>query len=698
MRYTRHLSLFLTALIVSLLTATIATANTVEDETSDYQVRARVARITLLSGDVQLRRAGSSEWERAAVNLPLVEGDQLATGRSSRLEIQIDAHNFVRLDESSILSFVTLRDEGIALSLAEGTMTVRLARFDKEREYFEVDAPKTTIAAEKRGLYRIDAGRRSSGETIDIRVTVRDGGRARIYSETSGFTLRDGRTARLFFDGAEEGGDWELASASSFDEWDRWITEREDSLAQILKYDRRERYYDNGVWGAEELDAYGEWVNTGSYGYVWRPYSRYTRQYNNWAPYRFGFWRWRPPYGWVWIGEEPWGWAPYHYGRWVYYDGYWCWSPRDYYNYGYSRWHPALVVFVNVSYSYGHYVCWYPLPYRHRRPIIYPVTGTGPGSGPGGPVVVRKPIGGDKNKDVLVEKGKRPGSGDDAYLTAVTSIAADEFGLKTKGKAATGTLAQAALDSDAININSVPVKKPRSGVETPVLPKGNDNNPVIGRPRVRGGDGGATLFDRPTGAGTRQPGKPLDDELRNKRVYNGREPRVKQEADGSGVTIKGDTDTGVVARPSRPVSRPATDDRPVIIRGSDDDNSTGVRPSRPSRDNSSSSQDNDGQVVRPPRRPPARPDVETPTVSEPRPQRPPRPERDNTVVRPEPERPRPEPERPRPEPERPRPEPPRPEPPRPEPPRQAPPKSEPPPQVAPPPSNNDGSGGRKGGG
>ena len=83
----------------------------------------------------------------------------MSTDRESRLEIQIDARNFVRLESNSILRIVTLRDEGVALSVVEGTASVRLAKFDSDREYFEVDAPKTTMAAEKKGLYRIDVAR-----------------------------------------------------------------------------------------------------------------------------------------------------------------------------------------------------------------------------------------------------------------------------------------------------------------------------------------------------------------------------------------------------------------------------------------------------------------------------------------------------------------------------------------------------------
>ena len=98
----------------------------------------------------------------------------------------------MRLGANSVLKIVTLRDEGVALSVVEGTASVRLAKFDRDHEYFEIDAPKTTLAAEKKGLYRIDVSREGR-----VRLSARDGGRARIYSETSGFALRDGRTAEL---------------------------------------------------------------------------------------------------------------------------------------------------------------------------------------------------------------------------------------------------------------------------------------------------------------------------------------------------------------------------------------------------------------------------------------------------------------------------------------------------------------------
>jgi hypothetical protein len=84
----------------------------------------------------------------------------------------------------------------------------------------------------------------------------------------------------------------------------------------------------------------------------------------NWAPYRYGHWDWIAPWGWTWIDDEPWGFAPFHYGRWTMIGSRWCWVPgrlvsRPVYA-------PALVVFLGGSGTRlaggaGPAVGWYPL-------------------------------------------------------------------------------------------------------------------------------------------------------------------------------------------------------------------------------------------------------------------------------------------------------------------------------------------------
>ena len=88
-------SLLLPILFLATTLTFTARASAADDvDESEYEEHARVMRVSLMRGEVSLRRAGNVEWERAKLNLPLVEGDTLATGPDSRLEIQIDAHNF----------------------------------------------------------------------------------------------------------------------------------------------------------------------------------------------------------------------------------------------------------------------------------------------------------------------------------------------------------------------------------------------------------------------------------------------------------------------------------------------------------------------------------------------------------------------------------------------------------------------------
>jgi hypothetical protein len=81
---------------------------------------------------------------------------------------------------------------------------------------------------------------------------------------------------------------------------------------------------------------------------------------------------WEPFYGWTWVGLEPWGWAPYHYGNWFYATGPgWCWYP------GFATfgnpfvYRPAVVGFISFGggpFGFGN-IGWVPLaPYETYYP------------------------------------------------------------------------------------------------------------------------------------------------------------------------------------------------------------------------------------------------------------------------------------------------------------------------------------------
>ncbi len=537
---------------VLLLTVLLVGASVFASETDDYipEVTDRVARISYLHGDVQVRRADSQDWEVAVLNLPIVEGDEIATDGNGRFEIQFNSYTHLRVSENSQIKIVTLKDEGIAISIPLGTLSLRMTSADG-RSFFEIDAPKTTISIQKPGMYRIEAG---VPDSLEVFVAATDGGEARVYSADAGFTIKNGRRASIFVAG-NRAGEWDVADASEFvDEFDKWTLERDAIIAQRQKDAFYDKYYDRDIYGAEDLNEYGEWVHTRKYGYVWRPYRNSISSYADWSPYRYGQWRWIPPYGWTWVNDEPWGWATYHHGRWVWYNGGWYWTPYGYYRHARSWWHPALVV-VSV---FGNNVCWYPLPYhygyynynshyyshnpRRRRYGNYqqgggPVAGNpNPTPTPGG-APVATPIRGGRDKLNTPPLEEVPPGG-------VVTVAASEFG-RGKGKFLTPPL------SVAQNVLS---KAPDARQSPPILPTYSDLNGNISRdiravrpPMVK------TNAVVPTGAAVRKSDAPLDQELQKSRIFGNRPPLQINTSQGDVKSVPGSDapprKTGAVQRP-----------------------------------------------------------------------------------------------------------------------------------------------------
>ena len=306
-----------------------------------------VARISVINGDVSVRRGDSGDWVAAAVNAPLVGDDAVATGPTSRAEVQFDYANMLRLGPDSEVRISELEYRRYQLQVARGTVEFRVLR--NSDADVDVSTPAVSVRPQKKGAYRITV--RDDGET---EVTVRSG-EVEIYTPRGVEQLHSGQTmlARTTANGPE----FQMANASPMDEFDRWNQDRDRALERSASY----RYVSPTVYGAEDLDGYGRWVYDPPYGWVWAP----TSMGPGWAPYSRGRWVWEDWYGWTWVSADPWGWAPYHYGRWYHGRVGWCWYPggigvRHY-------WSPALVAFfgfgagnVHVGLGFGR-VGWVPL-------------------------------------------------------------------------------------------------------------------------------------------------------------------------------------------------------------------------------------------------------------------------------------------------------------------------------------------------
>lgn len=566
---------FLLAILITMLTASalfgampaaqtlnLPDGGVVTDDDDDTDVvKARVARISFIRGDVKIKRVDNDEWEKAVVNLPLVEGDEIATGDGARLEMQFNNYAHMRLDENAYVKFSTLKDAGVALSLTQGTLVLRITNFDRAGGYYEIDAPKTTVALEKSGSYRIDAGQAGDQE---LRVAVKEGGSARVYSDDAGFTLKSGRSARVFVEG-NNAGEWEtIAGTQNSDEFDEWNSDRDSTIAKRLRSAYYDKFYDQDIYGADDLNDNGEWIYTSTYGYVWRPYSSAINSYANWSPYRYGHWRWISPFGWTWINDEPWGWATYHHGRWVYDRGYWVWCPYGYYRPKRSWWFPALVV-INI---FNSNVCWYPLGY-HRRWHNYnghhgggwggnggpvasgprPIDPKGPRPSPtpvGPPIIIKEP------REVIGKKEPI----DEIPSTGIIAVPKDGFGgreikpIKIDPGTATSILTREPVENKPIDLPDRKEAKIR------------ERDIVVARPKIEQANDRIAV-----GAAPRKTDAPLDQELRDKRIFGGRQRSIEPVQDQSkplDATEKR-RPTGVVDRPS-PVIRETPPTEPVETR------------------------------------------------------------------------------------------------------------------------------------
>jgi FecR protein len=304
-----------------------------------------VARISLINGDVSIKRGDSGDIIAAAINSPLVVQDSLLTGPTSRSEVQFDWANMIRLAGDAEIRMAELEYRRYIVQVARGTVTYRVLR-DHDAEV-EISTPSVSVRPVKHGTYRITVNQDGTSE-----VTVRSG-EAEIFTPRGSERLRAGRT--MMARGTEGEPEYRVENEIGEDDWDRWNVARDRDLERSRSYS----YVNRDIVGAEDLDNHGSWVNTPNYGWVWAP-----RVGPGWAPYRHGRWSWVDYYGWNWISHDPWGWAPYHYGRWFYSAPVgWCWWPGN--RFGRHYWSPGLVAFVGfgnvgVGFGFGR-IGWVPL-------------------------------------------------------------------------------------------------------------------------------------------------------------------------------------------------------------------------------------------------------------------------------------------------------------------------------------------------
>ena len=350
----------LLAIVAAMLSLSVCAQPLPQDSGSDADPPSRVARMSYASGRVSFSPGGSDAWVEARVNRPIVTGDRLWADSDSRAEVAIDNSTWWLGDTTSI-AVSNLDDRIVQMQVQEGVLEVRVRRVPADN-IVEIDTPNLAFSITRPGRYRVEVDPQD-GSTM---VAVRDGS-GDVYGEGGSYVITAGQAYRFY---GTDVSDSEFVALPPVDAFTRFVQDRD----RVYTSSASLRYVSPAVIGYEDLDRYGTWSVETTYGNVWFP-----RQVAaDWAPYREGHWAWIDPWGWTWVDDEPWGFAPFHYGRWAHFGRGWGWVPGP--RSARAVYAPALVAFVGgagfgLSVSSGPAIGWFPLgprevyvpPYRVSR-------------------------------------------------------------------------------------------------------------------------------------------------------------------------------------------------------------------------------------------------------------------------------------------------------------------------------------------
>jgi hypothetical protein len=272
----------------------------------------RIARLAYAEGSVSFQPAGTQDWVAAPLNRPLTSGDVLWVDNGSRAELQLDG-SAVRLGNGTELSLIELSDEVTQLQLSSGILILRVRQLEDNATY-EVDTPNLAFSVLRPGTYRISVDAGGNNTSIIVRS-----GQGEVSGANTAYTVQSGDYDVFSGNAMSPLTAQAQPQAPDSDAFDDWSWDRDSHWDRSASA----RYVSDDVVGYEDLDDQGSWTNTPDYGPVWYPNSVPV----GWAPYQVGYWSYIAPWGYTWVDAQPWGFAPFHYGRWIWGGRSWGWVP-----------------------------------------------------------------------------------------------------------------------------------------------------------------------------------------------------------------------------------------------------------------------------------------------------------------------------------------------------------------------------------
>jgi len=271
----------------------------------------RVGRVADIAGNVRTLDAEGG-WMDVVRNQVLSTGDRITTDKSGRATLQIGS-TVVRLGADTDLVVTQMDDQHVRLRFDHGQLAVRVRSDDIPGELF-IDTDEGAWVPHHPGQYRFDRLPRQalgaqawSGDMLleapDSSLPLKAPQRAQVWRDAK-------NTTHYHVDPAVKDafGDWVLAQDKQDD-----VHAAANAAAQVSPE----------MTGESDLARFGTWSAGPGGERVWTP----AKLPAGWQPYQQGAWSWKLPWGWTWVDDQPWGFAPFHYGRWLQLKGRWSWSP-----------------------------------------------------------------------------------------------------------------------------------------------------------------------------------------------------------------------------------------------------------------------------------------------------------------------------------------------------------------------------------
>ncbi|PYX94770.1 MAG: hypothetical protein DMG71_11505 [Acidobacteria bacterium] len=279
--------------------------------------QARIVRLSDVEGTVQIDRDAGQGYERAFLNMPIVQGTKLWTKEDGRAEVEFEDGTVVRIVPNTKINFseLSLRDSGgklNTLNLQEGTAYVNFE--GKKDDEFVINFGRESARLTHPAHFRVEM------DDAEATLAVLKGS-VDLQGPSGSFEVGKKQTAT--FDLADNDRH-EIAKnfeQDPYDNWDKQQAQYHDRYFNNSSYSNSNYPYSYGV---SDLNYYGSYYNVPGYGNMWQPYFAGP----GFDPFMNGAWCWYPGYGYTFVSAYPWGWMPYRYGTWVFVPNFgWGWQP-----------------------------------------------------------------------------------------------------------------------------------------------------------------------------------------------------------------------------------------------------------------------------------------------------------------------------------------------------------------------------------